>query len=426
MDPDIWYLPKTFADSPDQEGQWRWRVSAVDFDKNKLTTGWSDFTVLSPTAAGTVRHVKSMITDLIVRTPSLAPKFVRLGFHDCVGGCDGCVDLSEGDNGGLDVPMDALRPVVEEWAYSPNAPALSRADIWALAALTAAEVTQPGFGRSSGPEVLFPMDWIGRVDCDRDPSAACPDDPSSCSETAGPKRSLPSAVNITTHTLLNFFRDEFDFSPRDTVAIMGSHTIGTAKRTNSGFDGPHGWEFSNDKFAGSGYYDKIVGGNGFDSLEDLTEDDLFFTTKWEQEFIDNRNKGTHDVYQWFHQKEVKDVRVNGDPNRTEINYERIIMTNADIALVRDFSGYLDDEDTGLVRCNFRCCPDDTMPVCPAASLTLNIAAEYKFNNTLWLLDFRDAFDRMLTRGEGGQYGREECADGPPCVLGGVMEVERAL
>jgi hypothetical protein len=40
------------------------------------------------------------------------PKFVRLGFHDCVGGCDGCVDLGNPDIFGLEEPIDALASVV--------------------------------------------------------------------------------------------------------------------------------------------------------------------------------------------------------------------------------------------------------------------------------------------------------------------------
>ena len=28
-------------------------------------------------------------------------KMIRLGFHDCVGGCDGCLNLNNADNAGL-------------------------------------------------------------------------------------------------------------------------------------------------------------------------------------------------------------------------------------------------------------------------------------------------------------------------------------
>ena len=31
----------------------------------------------------------------------MAPKAVRLSFHDCIGGCNGCLDLTNGNNAGL-------------------------------------------------------------------------------------------------------------------------------------------------------------------------------------------------------------------------------------------------------------------------------------------------------------------------------------
>ena len=58
---------------------------------------------------------------------AMRAKFVRLGFHDCVGGCDGCID-SGADNNGLDIPIYALQHIVDE------ANELSRADVWAAGA----------------------------------------------------------------------------------------------------------------------------------------------------------------------------------------------------------------------------------------------------------------------------------------------------
>ena len=66
----------------------------------------------------------------------LIPKFLRLGFHDCVGGCDGCVDLTNRDNTGLKEPIEAIYPIVDKFKES-----YSRADIWALATLVAADVS---------------------------------------------------------------------------------------------------------------------------------------------------------------------------------------------------------------------------------------------------------------------------------------------
>jgi len=36
----------------------------------------------------------------LLRTNRYAPGFVRLAFHDCVGGCNGCIDLAAPANKG--------------------------------------------------------------------------------------------------------------------------------------------------------------------------------------------------------------------------------------------------------------------------------------------------------------------------------------
>lgn len=46
-----------------------------------------------------------------------AAEVLRLAFHDCTTGiCDGCIDLSNLDNGGLADPVEYLKPIVEEYA----------------------------------------------------------------------------------------------------------------------------------------------------------------------------------------------------------------------------------------------------------------------------------------------------------------------
>lgn len=46
--------------------------------------------------------LREAVEALIVHSErEFIPKFLRLGFHDCVGGCDGCVDMNNPDNAGL-------------------------------------------------------------------------------------------------------------------------------------------------------------------------------------------------------------------------------------------------------------------------------------------------------------------------------------
>lgn len=81
---------------------------------------------------------------------------------------------------------------------------LTRADIWALAAITG---TNFGLNRAGGDRTFFEMTHYGRVNCGDD-------------QTGGTDHELPGP-NLDTQELLDFFADNFDFDDQDTVAIMG-------------------------------------------------------------------------------------------------------------------------------------------------------------------------------------------------------------
>lgn len=132
-----------------------------------------------------------------------AAEFLRLAFHDCTGVngiCDGCLDLSNIDNGGLDDPIDDLEPIVEDYAEF-----LTRGDIWALAAYVAIEEQQTG-----GTTIPFDLQFVQRPSCDD------PNNP--------PEDNLPSA-HLTTGGLVTYFGDVFDLNGRETAAVMGAHTL---------------------------------------------------------------------------------------------------------------------------------------------------------------------------------------------------------
>lgn len=132
--------------------------------------------------------------------PVFAAKLIRLSFHDCVGGCDGCVDVNNPSNFGLRETMEALQPIADRFSGI-----LTRADIWVLAGLTAAEQSLP-----SGVFLPFDMTFVGRPVCD--------------DEFGGPDRVLPD-TSITTNELLDFFQSNFGFDDAETTAIMGAHTL---------------------------------------------------------------------------------------------------------------------------------------------------------------------------------------------------------
>lgn len=116
------------------------------------------------------------------------------------------------DNRGLEVPIDAIASIVDEYNST-----LSRADIWALAALVSSEEAQNGNNR-----VSFPFEWYGRVDCN-----------SIDGKSSDTSQTLPSP-NLTTHQLFQFFSENFGLTTRETVALMGAHTIGQLSKQNSG------------------------------------------------------------------------------------------------------------------------------------------------------------------------------------------------
>jgi len=339
---------------------------------------------------------------------TLAAKFVRLGFHDCVGGCDGCVNMDNADNAGLDTPIDALADIVTTYESDSG---LSRADIWALAALTG---TNHGLERDGGSSTFFEMSYYGRENCGDD-------------ETGGTDHELP-APDLDTQDVLDFFADNFDFSDQETCAIMGAHTLGTLSQENSGFDGD-GWVRSN-IFLNNMYYQGIVG-NG------TTSDEWFEGPGWHIVEIDNSDLSSiPNRFQWnsgraedddgdAKTKALKDedktgdgrgllrafFGVNDDCNCTDADDSTTsdsttgddsntatddeedfvrLMLNADIALVRTFGDNLSED--GDVSCDFR-----GRDACPAAD-TLEQMAAYRMDNDLWLTDFKAAWEKMLIQG----------------------------
>ncbi len=80
----------------------------------------------------------------------------------------------------------------------------TRADVWALAAMTAADEMQ------QGDSVQYSFDFYGRETCG--------------DMRGGPDITMPSN-HITTDELLDFFEVEFGFGPQESVAIMGAHTL---------------------------------------------------------------------------------------------------------------------------------------------------------------------------------------------------------
>lgn len=267
------------------------------------------------TIAPALAAIEADLRQVMAEDPTMTAKFVRLGFHDCAGGCDGCVDLEFHDNDGLEIPLAVLDPIVEQ--HEDPTLGISRADIWALAAFTAADVSQA----RSPFKVDFGMQYIGRRNCE-DRFEACFDQDGverACNTTLGPFVPLPEP-DITSEDLFHFFAETFSFTVQETVALMGAHTLGSLHREILGFPGPNGWVRDN-LLLDNDYYRELVGGRSRDSdLEDMIE----FAPDWFRFDIDNSDlPGIPDRRAWH----------AFPPAFDGSGIEEIIMLTADVSFV---------------------------------------------------------------------------------------------
>jgi hypothetical protein len=196
----------------DMSGAFTTRVAARDFAGNTAFSDRISFTVenIDPIEPTTVAQLLASagqaIRQTITQNRRIAATYVRLGFHDCApgsvseGSCDGCINLDNPANNGLGPGIQALAPIVDQ--YESTTLGVSRADLWAYAALVAAEVSQNS--------ILFTDGFnIGRVNCENsgNPADQFGDFP---------------ADDIDTHEILQYFADHFGFDAQETVAIMVS------------------------------------------------------------------------------------------------------------------------------------------------------------------------------------------------------------
>jgi len=160
----------------------------------------------------------------------LLANVVRLAFHYCVGdsGCDGCIDVSDPSNAGLELSVDYLDAKFDAWSQA----GFSKADLYALASMVAANMA---LGRSGWESDLSNFEF-GRTDCiDQDSEAS----------------DFPDSHQSP----FQFFEDNFGFTARETTVILGAHTLGRALPGNSGFQ--NFW-VENALDLGNAFYDAIA------------------------------------------------------------------------------------------------------------------------------------------------------------------------
>ena len=186
-------------------------------------------------------HIDKILLE--VRSNPQIPKVIRLNFHDCVSGCNGCVEMSNKDNIGLQCILGnanrtfgKFRKQIFWGKYK-----FSRADIYALMGYRAL------YHSSNYPGLAMPTCnfRIGRKDC----------------TAAQENKEIFAKALSGWSEISKFYNEVFKFNTQEIVAIMGAHTLGRQWKRNSGFVGPWVAAPSNIVFT-NGYYQNLLDKDG--------------------------------------------------------------------------------------------------------------------------------------------------------------------
>jgi len=167
-----------------------------------------------------LNRLRCQVWEEIARDDRRLPQLVRLTFHDCVGGCDGLLDLGNNENAGLADPKSYVDTLYTQ-EYSSL---ISKADMYALVgtmALLKGADNVNGNNWATTPLTSLVL-ATGRVDN----TASTP-----------PARVFPDAHGGASATMVTI-KNTFGLTDDEAVALVGAHTLGKASPQNSGFDGP--------------------------------------------------------------------------------------------------------------------------------------------------------------------------------------------
>ena len=280
--------------------------------------------------------------------------FARVAFHDCIGdgGCDGCLDMSRPPNGGLIRYITILDGLFTR-RYAKK---MSRADFYALAAVAGLEkATSCSQDKFLGRYQLK----FGRKDC-----STVPHEDS--------QNNFPNVVGNIDDTL-SYFAKEFGFNTRETVALLGAHTLGRVRMETSGFEG----RWVRNTLAN--------GVNPASVLDNEYYKELL--RPWVQVNITSPFNGRTRA-QW------QNPNTPANTVSTRLNSDQLpMLLNVDFCFALNFTVI---DAVGHIGC--RICPrSNILPGCCSLSPTLPLVVQYANNNKLWLSDFTNVFMKMISR-----------------------------
>ena len=293
------------------------------------------------------KHVERAKTELKAKLfqdrPDRYATAVRIAFHDCVGGCDGCINRDNPDNAGFMFDsLDVMDKIYED-KYEKK---MSRADFYILTGVTALEESLKFNNANLTSSYISPVKFnfkYGRCDCPTSPLTTV-------------SRGFP-AGHSDYQQVMDFYKKEFGFSVRESVAIMGAHTLGGASGAKgSGFEGF--WKEDGVAAArlNNRYYSLLADG-------DLTWQNL------DRSVVTGMDE---ERWQW-------------EAGTTPDGVPAPFMLNADVALIRNIT----PNGKGKSSCQFKECS-----LSPSAS----IVQEFARNGESWMRQFVKVFDKMVAKG----------------------------
>jgi len=175
---------------------------------------------------------------------------LRMAGHDMMdhkdgwGGSDACVDMSDGDNGGLaECLIRGESGQSIQMSYEQFCDSVSLADFLVIAAEAVMDIT-----RKQATDQLVGMPFIDNFKFGRETKT-----PMTCRYE---KHRLPNP-RLGCEELDRVFVDNMGLNKRETVALLGVHTLGKAEPRFSGFDG---WwsDAANSRKFNNNYYISII------------------------------------------------------------------------------------------------------------------------------------------------------------------------
>ena len=296
-------------------------------------------------------------------------KAIRLVFHDCMGqgpyGCDGCVDLSDPDNFGLDGIMYLLLDVWRDYRHW-----FSRVDVWNICALTALDISSSMY-EPNAP--AYKMTFVGKKDCVN---------ANEMGDGGDKLKMYPDYIN--SRSLQKHFYDYFGFDARCTTAVMGTHGMSQMHPWNSGHgDGqyPAKWAQGTSYILDNWYFKG-------------------FKFPWTYEIRPNfEYPYIGEKKQWYWETDHQTMIWNGD------GYEegKLVMLDSDMSLKYDYSNYQDSNGYVYCKASYEAkhhgpSSSLTVPVCPTAYDTYDIVEEYAHDNLKFLYDVEYCMVKMFNTG----------------------------